>query len=105
MILDSCEQSREEFMFHFYGDSLSADNPYYKMDALVWKNLFRRKPEDRYLDEVYKFGHYFVKMFEYVNTLSFEDIAHGLAINWNAGALYGNYKDYMTSLVPPLSET
>lgn len=88
MILNSCEISREEFMFHFYGDSLSADNPYYKMDALIWKNLFRRKPEDRYLDEVYHFGHYFVRMFHYVNTLSFEDIAHGLTINWDAGSLY-----------------
>lgn len=44
-------------------------------------------------------------MFELVNTLSFEDIAHGLAIPWDAGCLYGNYSDYMATLIPPLSQS
>jgi hypothetical protein len=34
---------RRNFDFHFYINGKSTDNPYYKLDALVWSSIFHEK--------------------------------------------------------------
>lgn len=50
---------RRNFDFHFFMNAKSVDNPYYKLDALVWSSIFHEKVP-RYSDKVYKMSEYFV---------------------------------------------
>jgi hypothetical protein len=36
-------QQRRNYDFHFYLNGKSVDNPYYKLDALVWSSVFHEK--------------------------------------------------------------
>lgn len=49
---------RRNFDFHFFINSKSVDNPYYKLDALVWSCIYHEKVP-RYSDKVYKMTEYF----------------------------------------------
>lgn len=50
---------RRNFDFHFFMNAKSVDNPYYKLDALIWSSIFHEKVP-RYSDKVYKMSEYFV---------------------------------------------
>jgi len=50
---------RRNFDFHFFINGKSAENPYYKLDALVWSCIFHEKVP-RYSDQVYKMSEYLV---------------------------------------------
>lgn len=49
---------RRNFDFHFYINAKSVDNPYYKLDALIWSSVYHEKVP-RYSDKVYKMAEYF----------------------------------------------
>jgi len=72
---------RETFDFHFFLNSVTQENPYFKIDSLVWSCIYHSKIP-RYHEKVYKMGEYMVKHFKYVQTLSYEDIEKG-NIDWN----------------------
>jgi hypothetical protein len=61
---------RRNFDFHFFINGKSAENNYFKLDALVWSCIFHEKVP-RYSDKVYKMAEYFKQHFDYINTLSF----------------------------------
>ena len=50
---------RSAFDFHFFVQPKSVENPYYKLDALVWSEIFQEKVP-RYSDKVYKMAEYIV---------------------------------------------
>ena len=82
---------RKNFDHHFYINAKTVENPYYKIDALVWSCIYHEKVP-RYADKVYKMSEYLIKSFNYVKTLSFHDIETG-NIDWNAWKIPINYKD------------
>lgn len=55
-------QQRETFDFHFFENSPTQENPYFKIDSLVWQCIYHSKIP-RYSDKVYKMGDFFVKHF------------------------------------------
>lgn len=50
---------RRNLDFHFFINGKSVDNPYYKLDALVWSSIFHEKVP-RYSQQVYKMSEYIV---------------------------------------------
>jgi hypothetical protein len=64
---------RRNFDFHFFINAKSTDNPYYKLDALVWSCVYHEKVP-RYSDKVFKMAEYFMQHYLYLKTLSFTDI-------------------------------
>jgi hypothetical protein len=57
----------------------------------------------RYADKVYKMSEYFIRLFKYIKTLSYEDLEGG-NIDWNACRIPVNYKDRVIKYNIPLSE-
>ena len=53
---------RNTFDFHFYINSKTVDNPYFKADALVWSCIYHSKVP-RYSDKVYKMAEYLIQTF------------------------------------------
>jgi len=50
---------RRNFDFHFFINSKSVDDPYYKLDALVWSCVYHEKVP-RYSEKVYKMAEYMI---------------------------------------------
>lgn len=50
---------RRNFDFHFFINSKSTEDPYYKLDALVWSCIYHEKIP-RYSEKVYKMSEYFI---------------------------------------------
>jgi hypothetical protein len=59
---------RRNLDFHFFINAKSVDNPYYKLDALVWSSIFHEKVP-RYSDKVYKMVEYLMQHYQYLKTL------------------------------------
>lgn len=67
----------------------SVDNPYYKLDALIWSSIFHEKVP-RYSHQVYKMSEYLVQHYFYLKSLSFLDIEKGM-VDWCAYRVPFNY--------------
>jgi len=96
------EMNRNTFEKHFYSNYKTAQNPYYKVDALVWSTIFYEKVE-RYSDRVYLMAEYCVAHFRYINTLSVDEI-YASQIDFD---LYRNsldFKEKIQEVNPPLTE-
>ena len=93
---------RRNFDFHFFINSKSVDNPYYKIDALVWSSIFHEKVP-RYSSQVYKMSEYLIQHYNYLKSLSFEDLEKA-STDWCAYRVPFNYKDKIVKYNPPLSE-
>lgn len=93
---------RRNFDFHFFINAKSVDNPYYKLDALVWSCIYHEKVP-RYSDKIYKMSEYFMQHYLYLKTLSFEDIEQA-SIDWCAYRMPFNFKNKLIKVNPPLSE-
>lgn len=93
---------RRNFDFHFFINAKSVDDPYYKLDALVWSCVYHEKVP-RYSEKVYKMAEYFVEHYKYLKTLSFTEVEQ-CAIDWSAYRVPFNYKNKMLKSNPPLSE-
>ena len=93
---------RRNFDFHFYINSQSVDDPYYKLDALVWSCIYHEKVP-RYSEKVYKMAEYMVQHYNYLKTLSFTEIEQ-CAIDWSAYRVPFNYDKKLLRVNPPLSE-
>lgn len=61
---------RRNFDYHFYINAKSVENPYYKIDALIWSSVYHEKVP-RYSEKVYKMSEYMIQHFNYLKTLSF----------------------------------
>ena len=53
---------RQNLEFHFFVNGKTVENPYYKIDALVWSSVYHEKVP-RYHDKIYKMSEYFIKHF------------------------------------------
>jgi hypothetical protein len=93
---------RRNFDFHFYINGKSVDNPYYKLDALVWSCIFHEKVP-RYSEQVYKMSEYFVGHYQYLKSVPFTQIEKGM-IDWSAYRVPFNYQNKVIKMNPPLSE-
>lgn len=93
---------RRNFDFHFFINGKSADNPYYKLDALVWSCIFHEKVP-RYSDQVYRMSEYFVQHFKYLKSVKFTDIEKA-DLDWCAYRVPFNYQNKVVRINPPLSE-
>lgn len=51
---------RKNFDNHFYINGKTAENPYFKIDALVWSCIYHEKIP-RYADKVYKMSEYLIR--------------------------------------------
>ena len=90
------------FEKHFFSDSKTSQNPYYKIDSLVWSALFYEKVE-RYSDHVYILSEYMIQHFRYLNTLSLEDFMTG-QIDFDIYRNTLEYKEKIVALNRPLTE-
>ncbi|CAI2359543.1 unnamed protein product [Moneuplotes crassus] len=93
---------RKNFDNHFYINGKTAENPYFKIDSLVWSCIYHEKVP-RYSDKVYKMSEYLIKSFKYIKTLSYQDIEGG-NFDWNACLTPINYEDRVIKYNIPLSE-
>mmetsp|Transcript_34947 Transcript_34947/g.53649 ORF Transcript_34947/g.53649 Transcript_34947/m.53649 type:complete len:493 (+) Transcript_34947:413-1891(+) len=93
---------RRNFDFHFYINGKSVENPYYKVDALVWSSIFHEKVP-RYSEQVYKMSEYLIQHFKYLQSLKFTDIERG-EVDWSAYKVPFNYQTKVERINPPLSE-
>ena len=92
---------RRNFDFHFYINGKTVDNPYYKLDALVWSSVFHEKVP-RYSPKVYKMAEYMMQHFNYLKTLSFHDIEKGV-IDWTPHRIPYRHANKIVRVSPPLS--
>ncbi len=93
---------RRNFDFHFYINGVTAENPRYKLDALIWSSVFHEKVP-RYSDAVYKMSEYFIQHYDYLKTLSYKEIEKG-CLDWSAYRVPFNFRDRVVKHNPPLSE-
>ena len=93
---------RKNFDSHFYINGKTSENPYFKIDALVWSCIYHEKVP-RYADKVYKMSEYLIRCFNYIKTVSYEDIEGG-NLDWNACKIPVNYEDRVIKYNIPLSE-
>jgi hypothetical protein len=93
---------RRNFDFHFFINAKSVDDPYYKLDALVWSCIYHEKVP-RYSEKVYKMAEYLVQHFNYLKSLSFTEIEQ-CAVDWSAYRVPFNYNTKLVKVNPPLSE-
>ena len=93
---------RRNFDFHFFINGKSAEDPYYKLDALVWSCIFHEKVP-RYSDQVYKMAEYFVQHFNYLRSLSFTDLEKA-TVDWCAYRVPFNYPNKVIKVNPQLTE-
>lgn len=93
--------TRRNFDFHFFINGLSVDDPYYKIDALVWSSIFHEKVP-RYSDQVYRMSEYMIEHYKYLKSLSFTEIEKA-AMDWSAYRVPFNYSNKVVRANPPLS--
>lgn len=97
-----CDLNRQNYEKHFYGNFKTSQNPYFKIDSLVWSTIFYEKVE-RYSDRVYLMSEYLIKHFRYIQTLSLEDIESG-QIDFDIYRNSLNFKQKIQEFNPPLSQ-
>mmetsp|Transcript_17549 Transcript_17549/g.29612 ORF Transcript_17549/g.29612 Transcript_17549/m.29612 type:complete len:216 (+) Transcript_17549:1066-1713(+) len=93
---------RRNLDFHFFINGKSVDNPYYKIDALVWSSIFHEKVP-RYSDQVYKMSEYLIQQHRYLRSLQFTDIEQAL-VDWCSYRVPFNYNVKVVKANPPLSD-
>jgi len=93
---------RRNFDFHFFINGKTSENPYYKIDALVWSSIFHEKVP-RYSDLVYKMSEYFIQHYYYLKTLSFAELEQ-CVIDWSAYRIPLNFKAKTLKYNPPMTE-
>jgi len=86
---------------HFNKNPKTSLRPYYKLDALIWSTIFFEKVE-RYSDIVYMMSEYFMKHYEYLETITFEDFLTN-NIQWDVYRIPVTYKDQLQAVNPPLN--
>ncbi len=97
-----CMLNRENFEKHFFSNFKTSQNPYFKIDAMVWSTIFFEKVE-RYSDRVYLMSEYLVKHFRYINSLSLEEIESGqIDLDIYRNSL--NFKQKIQEINPPLTQ-
>jgi hypothetical protein len=93
---------RRNFDFHFYINAKSVENPYYKLDALVWSCIYHEKVP-RYSDKVFKMAEYMMQHYEYLKTLNFNEIEQA-SVDWCSYRVPFNFKTKLVKVNVPLGE-
>lgn len=101
-LLAFMRMNRSSFERHFAHNPKTANNPYFRIDALIWSTLLFEKT-DRYSDEVYILSEYLLKHYDYIRTLTFEDIIDG-RIAWDVYRIPLDFKRKILEINPPLSD-
>lgn len=96
------EMNRTTFEYHFIGNHKTAQNPYLKVDALVWSTIYFEKV-DRFSDRVYLLAEYCVRQFKWAMGLSLEEIEAG-QIDFDIYRTSLDYKGRIQGLNPPMTE-
>ena len=91
LIEDSFDTQKRQLHWHFLIYNITTENPYYKIDALVWSFIFREKIP-RYDDRVYKMSHYLILQYEKFNSLTFKDIQN-LDFDLTTSIIPTNFKE------------
>jgi len=95
------KNNRAAYDQHFITHPKTSTNPYYKLDALVWSTVLFEKIE-RYSDLVYLISEYFIKHYDYLETVSYEKF-EGANILWDIYRIPVNFKAKLIEVNPPLS--
>ena len=101
-IEESFDTQKRQLHWHFLIYNLTSENPYYKIDALVWSFIFREKI-DRYDDRVYKMSQYLILQYEKFKTLSFKDI-ESLNFDLTTKEIPVNFKEKILYYNKPVDE-
>lgn len=85
------EEQKVNLHWHFKIYNSTADNHFYKIDGLVWSQIFREKIP-RYDDRVYKMSHYLIHHFNQFKNLSLENFEN-FEYTFDLNCIPVNYKD------------
>jgi hypothetical protein len=100
-IEENYEDQKKMFHWHFNILNPTADNNFFKIDALVWTYVFREKIP-RYDDRIYKMSHYLISHFHYFKQLSYFDIEN-MNFQFDLSCIPYNYKDNILKYNPALT--
>src|SRR3990167_666111 len=96
------ELNIQAFERHFFSVPKTSQNPYYKIDSLLWSTVFFEKVE-RYSDQVYLMSEYLIKHFQYIQSLSMEDLGRA-QLDFDVYRISIDYKSKIQEVNPPLTE-
>ena len=99
---NQCKQMIEYLTWHFKVQNNTADNHFYKCEALIWQFVFRERIP-RYDERVYKLAYYLVNNYHYLQSKSFDDLIN-FNFAWNIEQIPKNYKEVILKFNPPLSK-
>lgn len=97
-----CKLMMEHLTWHFKIQSLSAENPHYKIDALVWQFIFNERVP-RYDERVYRLSSYLVNNYLYLQSVNVEDLVE-FNFDFNIDNIPRNFKDIILKYNPPMPE-
>lgn len=96
------EDQKISLHWHFKVYNSTVENPFYKIDSLVWSQIFREKIS-RYDDRVYKMSHYLIHHFNKLKTLTFEYFEN-FELKFDLSCIPLNYKDKILRYNPKLDD-
>jgi hypothetical protein len=96
------EEQKNIFHYHFNIYNPTVENPFLKIDSLVWKEIFRGKIP-RYDKRVYKMSHYLIYHFNKFKELTFDDFEN-FNYKFELDCIPFNYKDQVLLYNPQLDE-
>ena len=85
------EDQKINLHWHFKVYNTSVENNFYKIDSLVWSQIFREKIP-RYDERVFKMSHYLIYHFNKFKSLTFEDFEN-FEFKFDLDCIPINYKD------------
>jgi len=94
--------NRIAYDHHFNKHPITSNNPYIKMDSLIWSTIFFEKVP-RYSDVVYLLSEYVIKHFEYFQRLEMSDFLNA-DIEWDVFRITVNYKAHLQTVNVPLTD-
>jgi hypothetical protein len=97
---DKCKQMFEHLTWHFKIQNNSTENPYYKIDSLVWQFIFNERIP-RYDERVYRLSAYLVNNYYNLQSKSLADIVN---FDFDITMIPKNYKNIILKYNPPLNE-
>jgi hypothetical protein len=85
------EDQKNTLHMHFNIYNPTVENNFFKIDALVWSQIFREKIP-RYDDRVYKMSHYIIHHFNKFKEFNFDDFEN-FNVTFDLNCIPVNYKD------------
>lgn len=95
------EMNNNILEMHFNRSTITKDNLYKGIDAMVWSIAFAQKIH-RYADQVYIFADYLIQNFKHMQQHTQDDIFNGI-IEFDPYLINSNYREIIEKVNPPLS--